>query len=42
VRKLGMWDQIKVSGLLVGEPPGFADVPRFTPSTGLGVTMFSA
>jgi len=42
VRELGLWDQIKVSGLLVGEPPGFADVPRFTPSTGLGVTMFSA
>ena len=42
VRELGMWDQIKVSGLLMGEPPGFADVPRFTPSTGLGVTMFSA
>lgn len=42
VRELGLWDRIKVSGLLMGDPPGFADVPRFTPSTGLGVTMFSA
>jgi len=42
VREFGLWDRIKVSGLLMGEPPGFADVPRFTPSTGLGVTMFSA
>jgi len=31
VRELGLWDRIKVSGLLMGEPPGFANAPRFTP-----------
>ena len=33
VRELGLWDRIKVSGLLMDEPPGFANAPRFTPLT---------
>jgi len=31
VRELGLWDRIKVTGLLMDEPPGFADAPRFPP-----------
>ena len=41
VRELGRWDRIKVNSILIGNPPGCEDVPRFTPSTGLGVTQFS-
>lgn len=42
VRELGMWDRIKIHALLMDKPPGSADVPRFTPSTGFGMTMFSS
>src|SRR5690348_2764480 len=31
LRELGLWDRIKVTSLLMGEPPGFANVPRFMP-----------
>jgi len=31
VRELGLWDRIKVEALLMDEPPGFADAPRFPP-----------
>lgn len=31
VRELGMWDRIKVTSLLMDEPSGFANAPRFTP-----------
>lgn len=31
VRELGLWDRIKVTSLLMGEPPGHANAPRFTP-----------
>lgn len=31
VRELGIWDRIKVTRLLLDEPPGHADAPRFTP-----------
>lgn len=40
VRELGRWDRIKVNSMLIGNPSGCEDVPRFTPSTGLGVTQF--
>ena len=30
-RELGLWDRIKVEALLMDEPPGFADAPRFPP-----------
>lgn len=29
VRELGLWDRIKVTSLLMGNPPGHADAPRF-------------
>lgn len=32
VRELGLWDRIKVSGLLMDEPPGRSNAPRFTPA----------
>jgi len=32
VRELGLWDRIKFTGLLMGEPPGYANAPRFTPT----------
>ena len=31
VRELGIWDRIKVTSLLMDEPPGCASTPRFTP-----------
>ena len=31
VRELGLWDRIKVTSLLMDEPPGFANAPLFTP-----------
>ena len=31
VRELGLWDRIKVDGLLMDEPPGRLGAPRFTP-----------
>jgi len=31
VRELGLWDRIKVTGLLMSEPPGYANAPRFAP-----------
>ena len=31
VRELGLWDRIKVTSLLMKEPPGFANAPHFTP-----------
>jgi len=31
VRELGLWNRIKVTGLLMDNPPGYADAPRFTP-----------
>lgn len=31
VTELGQWDQIKVQALLMREPPGYANAPRFTP-----------
>jgi hypothetical protein len=31
VREFGLWDRIKVTALLMAEPPGHADVPRFEP-----------
>lgn len=42
VLELGMWDRIKIDSLLMGNPPGCVDVPRFTPETGLSTTRFSA
>ena len=31
VRELGLWDRIKVESLLMDDPPGHSDAPRFTP-----------
>jgi hypothetical protein len=31
VRELGMWDRIKVTSLLMHEPPGYANAPHFAP-----------
>lgn len=31
VRELGLWDRIKVTSLLMDEPPGHSNAPRFTP-----------
>jgi len=31
VRELGLWDRIKVTSLLMDEPPGYSNAPRFTP-----------
>jgi len=31
MRELGRWDHIKVTGLLMHEPPGYANAPRLTP-----------
>jgi len=31
VRELGLWDRIKVTSLLMDDPPGYANAPRFTP-----------
>jgi len=31
VRELGMWDRIKIHSIMLDEPPGCADAPRFTP-----------
>lgn len=30
VRELGIWDRIQVNGLLMEEPPGYSNAPRFT------------
>ena len=32
VRELGLWDRIKVNAILLSEPPGYANAPRFTPA----------
>jgi len=31
VRELGLWDRIKVTGLLMDDPPGYTNAPRFRP-----------
>jgi hypothetical protein len=31
VRELGLWDRIKINSILLGEPPGYSNAPRFTP-----------
>jgi hypothetical protein len=31
VVELGMWDRIKVNSIMLHEPPGYSNAPRFTP-----------
>jgi hypothetical protein len=31
VRELGLWDRIKVTALLMDDPPGYTNSPRFRP-----------
>ena len=31
VRELGLWDRIKVTALLMDDPPGYTNAPRFRP-----------
>jgi hypothetical protein len=31
VCELGLWDRIKLNAIMLGEPPGYSDAPRFTP-----------
>jgi len=31
VTECGLWDRIKITAIMLGEPPGYANAPRFTP-----------
>lgn len=37
VRELGLWDRIKITSIMLGEPPGYSDTPRFAP---IGVSVW--